>query len=150
MRNSYPPRLSVIKPTPTYTSTPIYTPPQTPTQAQGTLYVTNAFWIVNGVKVTSVPKNTPVTAHVSIQAVGGSYSGKVTLEVVHDNKGMPDTITKTQNFAVNLKSGETYDLSVTFVPEYHWYSRGYFLEISWGGGGWTMPKSYPPRLSVTK
>ena len=152
MESYYPPRLSVIKPTPIYTYTPTYTPTQTPTQVQGTgtLYVMDAYWIANGVKVTSIPENTVVTGYVIIQAVGGSYDGTVTLKVIHDNKGTPDTITKTQNFVVNLKSGETYDLTITFLPEYHWYSRGYFLKASWSDGSWTMPKSYPPRLSVTK
>ena len=100
--------------------------------------------------MTSVPENTMVTAHVTVQAVGGSYSGTITLNVIHDNKGLPDTTTETQNFVVNLKKGETYDLTITFTPKYHWYSRGYYLKAYWNGGSWTMPKSYPPRLTVTK
>jgi len=115
----------------------------------GSLRITNAYWMESGNRVYSVEPPALVYAFVTISG-NPSYEGKVTVMIKQDNKGLPDTTVISQKYYVSLSSEQSRTIELTFTPEYHSYSRGYFLKASWGGGSWTMSKSYPPRLLVTK
>lgn len=58
-----------------------------------------------------------------------------------DISSSDQTISKGFIFVPESGTGE----SVDFLSSV----RGYFLEIIWDGGSYTMPDGYPPRLTVT-
>lgn len=135
MPDNYPPRLTVGGGEP----------------VQGSLSVTNAWWSKSGSTVTSVEYGEDVDCKVTVKAVGGPFSGDVSVNVKRDLALAFDEIHASRIFSVSLDEGEqkTYTVSFTASEVSDSSFRGYFVELE-GDTSWTMSSSYPPRLLVTE
>jgi hypothetical protein len=131
MANSYPPRLKVTTPE---------------------LKVTDAYWTVDGVKVTQARVGDKVEFHVLLRVDGGPFKGVITVKVMKDIAFGPDKVLGKASFNVNMWDGGKAHLSATFTPNEasEGSLRGYYLEVyAEGKKIWGMEGSYPPRLTVT-
>jgi len=89
-----------------------------------------------------------------VLAAREATEGDVTLRVRMDIKYWLDKDYATKMFHVRLSKGESVTLEVDFRPSQPSTGRlrGYYMQVdfeSWVGK-WTMPNSYPPRLTVLK
>jgi len=127
--SKYPPRLSVI---------------------EGTLSLVSAYWTVGGSTTTSCELGEEVTVHVAVRANNVAVDDTMKVKIRKDLAGWPDEDVKVESFDVSLSKDETREYIVTFTPvEASAGSlRGYFVEIE-GDLSWTMPNTYPPRLTVS-
>lgn len=135
MPSSYPPRLSVIE----------------APQPSGSLRIVDTYWLVNGARSTTARVGNRVVGVVVVEAVGGSVSGSVRLEVWKDKRALPDSMYTFATFSVSLRKGEWSTLEVIFSPDEASgiILRGYYLRLVFNGGEvWVMGESYPPRLKV--
>ncbi len=114
----------------------------------GSITVEDAYWSVGASRVTSVASPTQVTVNLVVRA-SGAYTGAVTVEIRKDIIGLPDTSVTSRQYNVALSSGQTQTLTLLFTAQKETGSRGYFVQVTWSSGAWTMPDSYPPRLTVT-
>ena len=130
MPSDYPPRLHV---------------------AGGSLGLVNVYWTRNGTTVSSCTVGDEIVGHVTVIANGGPVEGTVTVRIRKDIAGGLDTDFKILAFNVSLTTSQSAEYLVTFVPDSPTGGslRGYFIEIE-GSLSWTMPSSYPPRLTVTQ
>jgi hypothetical protein len=130
MPSDYPPRLHV---------------------AGGSLGLVNVYWTVGGTPVSSCTVGDEVVGHVAVIADGGPVEGTVTVSIRKDIALGLDTDFKVLAFNVSLTTSQSAEYLVTLVPDSPSGGslRGYFVEIE-GSLSWTMPSSYPPRLTVTQ
>ena len=124
-------------------------PPRLAVRGAGSIEVVDAYWIVNGIRTYTCTLGDEVEAHVIIRAVGGSVSGTITLKVRKDISLAPDVDFAARDFVFSLNEGEFQELVLKFTPNEVSSSklRGYFIELE-GLASWTMPNTYPPRLTV--
>jgi len=128
--NKYPPRLSVIS---------------------GILSLVEAYWTVGESRVTSCKLGDEVVAHIVLRASNAPVEGIVKIKIRKDIAIGPDEDVKVASFNVFLKKDEQREYTLTFTPSEPSGAniRGYFIEIE-GDLSWTMPNTYPPRLTVGK
>lgn len=129
-------------------------PPRLRVEALKTGYVRviDAFWVKDGVRVTSVNLGDRVEAHVVIQASGGDVEGTIRVKIRKDIAFAPDEDFDEKVFAIKLEEGQTLELVIEFRPNQRSGTlfRGLFIEvdmITWNQQ-WTMADSYPPRLRI--
>ena len=127
MSNFYPPRLRVEE------------------SSSSSIIVPDAFWTLDDLPVVSVEDGELVVANVWISA-DGNFDGTVTVAVRQDRSLAADVSVADRSFNVDLTSGQDQHLTVSFTAQSG--ENGYFVKVSWSGGSWDMPNSYPPRLRV--
>lgn len=114
--------------------------------------VQEAFWTVNGQRVTTASLGAEVTAHVTIRATE-EYVGSIVVKVRKDLSFWPDSNYHIATLPVNLVGGQEREIRLTYVPDQASGGglRGYFIEVDFEvtGTDWVMESSYPPRLKVT-
>jgi len=127
--SKYPPRLSII---------------------EGTLSLVEAYWTVGGLRVSSCKVGDEVVAHIVFKANNAPVEGTVKIKIRKDLVLRPDEDVKVASFTISLKKDELKECTLSFAPsESSGVSlRGYFVEIE-GDYSWTMPDTYPPRLTVS-
>lgn len=126
--NTYPPRLSII---------------------EGRLNLIDVYWTVDDVIVTSCELGEYVKAHITVRAVDGAVDDSIKVKIRKDMEGWLDKDFKFVDFDVSLNKGESKVYTISFNPDEPSGGnlRGYFIEIE-GDLSWTMPNTYPPRLTV--
>jgi hypothetical protein len=112
----------------------------------GSLRIVDAWWSVMEAKQGSM-----VTAYVTVEAIGGYFEGSITVRIRKDMAFLPDEDHKVESFRLSLLEGEAQTVTVNFraAERSSIIFRGYFIEVDFPGGKWTMDDSYPPRLKVT-
>jgi len=118
----------------------------------GYLQVVEAYWVVDGVRVTQAKVGQNVYARVVVSAVEGATEGEVTIKIRKDWVASPDTDFTYGNTRVSLREGESVVLAISFKPDQKssLTFRGFFIHVDlavWRTS-WTMPTGYPPRLKV--
>jgi len=128
--NKYPPRLSVIS---------------------GTLSLVEAYWTVGGLRVTSCKVGDEVVAHIVLKANNAPVEGTIKVKIRKDIVLWLDEDVKVASFTISLRKDEEREYTLAFTPiEPSGISlRGYFIKVE-GDLSWTMPNTYPPRLTVDK
>ena len=113
--------------------------------------VQDAFWEVDGQRVTTAKVGAEVKAHVVIRATG-EYVGSVAVKIRKDVVVWFDSDYNVLTMPVNLVGGQEKEIEFVFVPDKPSGGglRGYFIEIEFKATrtGWVMENSYPPRLRV--
>lgn len=116
------------------------------------LDVLDAYWSVSGQRVQQARVGELVTGHVVLQ-YREKFDGDIVLRFRADIKLWFDKDVVTQRFVVALWSGEKREFTLDFKPAQASAGdiSGYFIEVDFGffHRKWTMPASYPPRLTVT-
>jgi hypothetical protein len=141
--------------------------------------VIEAYWEVNGQKVTTVPKDTTVNVHVVVKPRDssrydpGSFSGNIVVEIRQDWLGLDEPY-GSANFDITkpITGDQTEHLQLAFVPKQSssFLLHGYFIRAKYSGNdaflryqedqsvyfvtessglSKEMENSYPPRLKVT-
>ena len=118
--------------------------------------VLEAFWRVDGHRITSASVGDSVEAVVSIQA-SEQYVGSVVVKVRKDVSWWFDKDYAVATVPVDLRGGVERELALEFVPDEASVGRvgslkGYFVEVEFSavGASWSMDSAYPPRLEVNK
>jgi len=118
--------------------------------------VLEAFWRVDGHRITSASVGDRVEAVVSIQA-SEQYVGSVVVKVRKDVSWWFDKDYAVATVPVDLRGGAERELALEFVPDEASVGRvgslkGYFIEVEFSavGASWSMDSAYPPRLEVNK
>ena len=113
--------------------------------------VQDAFWEVDGQRVTAARVGAEVEAHVTIKATG-EYVGSVVVRIRKDVALWLDSDYNVLTMPVNVVGGQEKEIEFTFVPDKPSGDRlrGYFIEIDFKATKteWVMGNSYPPRLRV--
>jgi len=117
--------------------------------------VQDAFWEIGDQTVTTTRVGQEVEAHIVVRA-SEEYVGSIVVKIKKDINLWPDSDYHIQTFPVNIRGGETEDLTVSFMPDQASSGgfrglKGYFIEVDFQASGttWTMENTYPPRLTVT-
>jgi hypothetical protein len=120
--------------------------------------VLEAFWKVDGQRVTTVSVGDNVEAHVIVKATG-EYVGSIVMKIRKDVSLWPDSDYSVKTVPVSLRGSQQTELELTFVPDEARGGglgglgklRGYFIEVDFSAAhtDWVMESSYPPRLNVT-
>ena len=116
------------------------------------LDVMEAYWTVSDQRVERAKVGEHVTGHVTVLS-RERFEGDIVVRIRVDVRLWIDKDVITQRFQVTLRSGESEEFRLDFMPT--WASagdiNGYFIEVEFGfsRGRWTMPDYYPPRLIVT-
>jgi hypothetical protein len=118
--------------------------------------VLEAYWRVDGQRVTSASVGDSVEAVVTVRA-SEQYVGSVILKVRKDVSWWFDKDYSVATVPLDLRGGVERDLTLEFVPDEASVGRvgslkGYFIEVEFSavGASWTMDSAYPPRLEVAK
>jgi len=139
--------------------------------------VQDAYWEVNGRRVTEAQKGQEVKAHIIIRTLNISsvdydmVQGSITLKIKKDIRYWFDQEYAKKTWDINLNPGKTTELVLSFVPDKasSITLRGYFMEVIFSGEylfpnnlisdlpvDWddgskgAMKNSYPPRLKVSE
>lgn len=122
-------------------------------RVQASPAVQQAFWRVNSHNSTTANVSEEVEAQVIVRAKE-DYSGSIVLKVRKDVSFWSDSDYATKTFPIDLKSGQTTELELTFTPDQASTGRlrGYFMEVDFlvTHTNWAMANSYPPRLTVVE
>lgn len=117
--------------------------------------VQGAFWEIGDQAVTTARVGQEVQAHIEIKA-NEEYVGSIVVKIKKDISLWTDSDYHVQTFPVNIRGGDTEDLTVSFMPDQASGGgfrglKGYFIEVDFQASGttWTMENTYPPRLTVT-
>jgi hypothetical protein len=117
--------------------------------------VQDAFWRVNGQRVTVASVGVEVEANVVVR-VSQDYVGSITIKIRKDISFWPDADYTVKTEPVNLTGGQEIHLVLKFTPDQVskgglFSLRGYFVEVDFLATHtkWVMESSYPPRLRVT-
>ena len=118
--------------------------------------VLEAYWRVDGQRVTSASVGDSVEAVVSVQA-SEQYVGSVVVKVRKDVSWWFDKDYAVATVPVDLRGGVERELALEFVPDEASVGRagslkGYFIKVDFSavGASWSMDSAYPPRLEVSK
>jgi hypothetical protein len=118
--------------------------------------VLEAFWRVDGHRVTSASVGDSVEAVVTVRA-SEQYVGSVVVKVRKDVSWWFDKDYSVATVPVDLRGGAERTLVLEFVPDEASGGgvgslKGYFIEVEFStiGASWTMDSAYPPRLEVAK
>jgi uncharacterized iron-regulated membrane protein len=117
--------------------------------------VQDAFWQVNGQKVTVASVGVEAEANVIVR-ISQNYVGSITIKIRKDISFWTDVDYTIKTEPVNLTSGQEIHLVLRFTPDQAskggpFSLRGYFIEVDFSATHtkWVMESSYPPRLRVT-
>jgi hypothetical protein len=118
--------------------------------------VLEAFWRVDGHRVTSASVGDSVEAVVTVRA-SEQYVGSVIVKVRKDVQWWFDKDYAVSTVPLDLRGGSERELTLEFVPDEASVGRagslrGYFVEVEFSavGASWTMDGGYPPRLEILK
>jgi hypothetical protein len=118
--------------------------------------VLEAYWRVDGHRVTSASVGDSVEAVVVVQA-SEQYMGSVVVKVRKDVSWWIDKDYSVATVPLDLRRGAERTLVLEFVPDEASVRgmgslKGYFIEVEFSavGASWTMDSAYPPRLEVVK
>ena len=118
--------------------------------------VLEAFWRVDGQRVTFASVDDSVEAVVAVRA-SEQYVGSVIVKVRKDVSWWFDRDYAVATVPVDLRGGVERELALEFVPDEASVGRvgslkGYFIEVEFSavGASWSMDSAYPPRLEVVK
>lgn len=119
--------------------------------------VLEAYWRVDGQRVTSASVGDSVEAVVTVQA-SEHYVGSIVVKVRKDVSWWFDKDYSVATVPVDMVGGgDPALLKVEFVPDEASVGRvgslkGYFIEVKFSavGASWSMDSAYPPRLEVNK
>ena len=78
--------------------------------------VQDALWQVDGQALTSARVGQEITAHVEVKA-NEEYVGSIVVKIRKDISFWPDSDYHIQTIPVNIRGGETEDLTVSFIPD---------------------------------
>ncbi len=116
--------------------------------------VKEAFWLVDGQRVSTADLGEKVEAHVVIQATE-EYEGSIVVKVRKDVKVWLDSDFAISTLPIKLAGGDEKTIEIFFTPDEASGGgltglRGYFIEIEFKATRttWTMENSYPPRLTI--
>jgi hypothetical protein len=116
--------------------------------------VQDAFWRVGDQTVTTARVGQDAEAHVVVRATE-EYVGSIVVKIRKDVHLWSDSDYHMQTFPVNIRGGESEDLTVSFTPDQASVEgfrglNGYFIQVDFQATGttWTMENTYPPRLTV--
>jgi hypothetical protein len=130
MPSSYPPRLKVLK---------------------AKLSVADVKWFVWDLEVTNAEIGDRVTGVLYLTVSNANLSGLLELVAKRDLQLGPDEDVTRRSYHLSMPAGSSFNVSVDFDAAYvtERVFRGYFLELLLNGDKvYTMPSSYPPRLTV--
>lgn len=128
-------------------------PPRLLVTSQPQPEVIDAYWRIDGNKVSEVESEKEVDAVVMLRLSTGDYSGQVKIDIRKDLALQLDKSFISRSFYVSLSSGGSKQLVLGFSPDEisSGTLRGYFIEVSTGKGIlYTMLSAYPPRLVVAE
>ena len=125
------------------------------------LKVIDAYWTVDGARITTTKVGVTVVAHVKVKAEDGTAQGMLTLKIKQDATAWFDEDYAIHEVSIVLTSGTEKEYIITFVPfdasgedlknvlgepEL----RGYYIEVEFKDDTiYTMKSTYPPRLTVS-
>jgi hypothetical protein len=116
--------------------------------------VKEAYWQIDGQKVSTSSLGEEVEAHVVVQAAE-QYVGSIVVKIRKDARLWFDSDFKVDTIPVDLAGGDEKTIELAFTPDETSHGsitglRGYFIEIEFRATRttWTMENSYPPRLAV--
>jgi len=117
--------------------------------------VKEAYWQIDGQKVSTSSLGQEVEAHVVVQATE-QYVGSIVVKVRKDARMWFDSDFKVDTIPVDLAGGDEKSIELSFTPDETSHGtvtglRGYFIEVEFRETRttYTMENSYPPRLTVT-
>jgi len=117
--------------------------------------VKEAYWQIDGQKVSTSSLGQEVEAHVVVQATE-QYVGSIVVKIRKDARLWFDSDFKVDTIPVDLAGGDEKSMELSFTPDETSHGtvtglRGYFIEVEFRATRttWTMENSYPPRLTVT-
>jgi len=117
--------------------------------------VKEAYWQIDGQKVSTSSLGQEVEAHVVVQATE-QYVGSIVVKVRKDARMWFDSDFKVDTIPVDLAGGDEKSIELSFTPDETSHGtvtglRGYFIEVEFRATRttYTMENSYPPRLTVT-
>ena len=117
--------------------------------------VKEAYWQVDGQKVSTSSLSQEVEAHVVVEATE-QYVGSIVVKVRKDARMWFDSDFKVDTIPVDLAGGDEKSIELSFTPDETSHGtvtglRGYFIEVEFRATRttYTMENSYPPRLTVT-
>lgn len=117
--------------------------------------VKEAYWQVDGQKVSTSSLSQEVEAHVVVEATE-QYVGSIVVKVRKDARLWFDSDFKVDTIPVDLAGGDEKSIELSFTPDETSHGtvtglRGYFIEVEFRATRttYTMENSYPPRLTVT-
>jgi len=123
-------------------------------ETQPSPVVDEAFWLLNGTKVTSVTVGSRVEARVVVRATA-EYTGSIVVKVRKDVKWWFDSDYAASTTPTSLVGGQRLEIKLSFVPDEAssgrvWSLVGYFIEVEFSATRtrWVMEGTYPPRLHV--
>jgi len=116
-------------------------------KGEGSLLVSKVYWLVGEKSVKETRSGTLVTAVVVLYSPTG-YEGEIEVKVKKDIVLFPDETVAVVKRYFSVGKGCEIEVKLTFKAEYSLIVRGYFIEVKWKGGKYTMEPSYPPRLNV--
>ena len=117
--------------------------------------VKEAYWQIDGQKVSTSSLGQEVEAHVVVQATE-QYVGSIVVKIRKDARLWFDSDFKVDTIPVDLAGGDEKSIELSFTPDETSHGtvtglRGYFIEVEFRATRttYTMENSYPPRLTVT-
>ncbi len=117
--------------------------------------VKEAYWQIDGQRVSTSSLGQEVEAHVVVQATE-QYVGSIVVKIRKDARLWFDSDFKVDTVPVDLAGGDEKSMELSFTPDETSHGtvtglRGYFIEVEFRATRttYTMENSYPPRLTVT-
>ena len=117
--------------------------------------VKEAYWQIDGQRVSTSSLGQEVEAHVVVQATE-QYVGSIVVKIRKDARLWFDSDFKVDTIPVDLAGGDEKSMELSFTPDETSHGtvtglRGYFIEVEFRATRttYTMENSYPPRLTVT-
>ena len=118
---------------------------------EGTVSLVDVFWMVDGVRVSSMSISDTVEAHVVLRANTAGVSDYFTVKIRKDVSFATDVNYITESFSFLILEGESEDFVISFYPDersggsFNWY----FIEVFFSdGSSWLMDQLSPPRLKI--
>jgi len=117
--------------------------------------VKEAYWQIDGQRVSTSSLGQEVEAHVVVQATE-QYVGSIVVKIRKDARLWFDSDFKVDTIPVDVAGGDEKSMELSFTPDETSHGtvtglRGYFIEVEFRATRttYTMENSYPPRLTVT-
>ncbi len=113
-----------------------------------TITIEEIVWInSDGIKINTARSNQLVQVKITISSLS-KYDGYISFKVRKDTRFLPDKNIAYLKQFYSLEKGQKISITLSFVAEKGFLTRGYFVEIDWRNGKYVMENSYPPRLRV--
>ena len=118
-------------------------------EGSGSIVVKECYWLVNSTRVVEARHGDVVTA-VVVLSTPTNFNGFIEVRVKRDLKLLPDEAVAILKQYYIIGYGEEVIVKLRFKTEYSIIARGYFIEVKWRNGKYSMVASYPPRLRILK